>query len=491
VRVTGRLTRGATLAALLIGGSLAAPALAQAHGLSVGRQDLPIPDWLFAWGASLVLIVSFGILSVAWRETKLQDEGWRALSDGLSRVVLNPVTEVLCGAVGVGLLAATVYTGLDGTQDIAFNFSGTFVFVTFWLGLILLSVLFGDVFRAFNPWWALARVASGGFRLIAGQSAPAPFRLPNWVGCWPAVVGLLGFVWLELVYGAAAATTRGISPHDTAVAALVYSVVTFVCMALFGIEEWLRRGETFSVYFGMFSRISVLEAREGRLGRRRLLSGLPNWEIVVGSLALVLASIGTTSFDGAQEGALKTPITNTFEWFLDRGFSGVAAFRITNSIFLIGVLIGVSALYWLGIRGMHTVSGSPPTRELARTFAHTLVPIALAYLVAHYFSLFVFQEQAQFTYLLSDPLGEGSNLFGTANCPGSCIDYGLISPNGVWYVQVGALIIGHVAGLTLAHDRAIVVYDDYAKASRSQYWMLAVMVCFTCLGLFLLSQSNT
>jgi hypothetical protein len=147
----------------------------------------------------------------------------------------------------------------------------------------------------------------------------------------------------------------------------------------------------------------------------------------------------------------------------------------------------VGTVFAGGVAGMHAVPGSPPRRELARRFAHTLIPIGLAYIVAHYFSLFVFQEQAQFTYLLSDPLGEGSDLFGTASAG---IDYGLIGATAVWYVQVATLVIGHVAGLTLAHDRALAVYGEVGPATRSQYWMLYVMVVFTCLGLFLLSQAN-
>ena len=132
--------------------------------------------------------------------------------------------------------------------------------------------------------------------------------------------------------------------------------------------------------------------------------------------------------------------------------------------------------------------GAPPLKTLRLGFAHTLIPIAFAYLVAHYFSLFVFQEQAQFTYLLSDPLGTATtNLFGTAS---SGIDFGVISPNAIWYVQVGALVVGHVAGLTLAHDRALVYWPDYRQATRSQYWMLAVMVAFTCFGLYLLSVTS-
>ena len=116
---------------------------------------------------------------------------------------------------------------------------------------------------------------------------------------------------------------------------------------------------------------------------------------------------------------------------------------------------------------MHTVRGSPPVRELARSFAHTLIPIALAYLVAHYFSAFLYQEQAQFTYILSDPLGHGSDLFGTA---GGGINYGIVSSNTVWYVQVAALVIGHVTALTLAHDRAL-----GGLRRRSQRLPLAVL----------------
>jgi hypothetical protein len=136
---------------------------------------------------------------------------------------------------------------------------------------------------------------------------------------------------------------------------------------------------------------------------------------------------------------------------------------------------------------MRSAGTSLDVGRLGRAFAHSFIPIALAYLVAHYFSLFVFQEQAQFTYLLSDPLGDGSNLFGTAD---SGIDYGLIGATGTWYVQVGALVAGHVTALVLAHDRAISLFGDPRVAARSQYWMLALMVGFTSLGLYLLSQAN-
>jgi hypothetical protein len=484
-RAPGAKQRAAGLAALVAAGSAATllfPDVASAHAL-VGRKDLPVPAWLFAWGASLVLIISFALLSVAWTRARLQREDWRPVPRWLTRAVLNPIIEVLCGVIGVGLFGVVLYAGFGGISDPTQNFSIVFVFYTFWLGLVVLSVLIGDVFRAFNPWLALGRLVSGGFRLVAGQSAPAPFRYPDWLGRWPAVIGVLLFVWLELIAGGGASP----SPHDVGVGTVIYSVVTFVCMALFGVEEWIGRGETFNAYFGMFARLGPFEARGRELGVRKFLTGAPQWAAVPGAAALVLASIAVTSFDGAQEGALSGAIRWTFERCSDIGFSLPNSFRVANSIWLLIVFAGVSLLYWLGVKGMHTVRGSPPAKELSRSFAHTLIPIALAYLVAHYFSAFLYQEQAQFTYILSDPLGRGSDLFGTA---GGGINYGIVSSNTVWYVQVGALVVGHVVALTLAHDRALGVYDDVRNASRSQYFMLAVMVAFTCFGLFLLSQAN-
>jgi hypothetical protein len=127
------------------------------------------------------------------------------------------------------------------------------------------------------------------------------------------------------------------------------------------------------------------------------------------------------------------------------------------------------------------------SRDLAARFAHTLAPIAFAYVLAHYFSLLIYQGQA-IGYLVSDPLGKGSNLFGTAHFQ---INSHLLSNSAIWYVQVIALVGGHVAGLILAHDRALAVYPRAQEAVRSQYWMLTVMVGFTCLGLWLLSAVAT
>jgi hypothetical protein len=458
-----------------------------AHAL-IARKDLPIPAWLFAWGASIVLIVSFFALSAAWREPRFEDEHWRALGKRLSGAVLGIPVQVVCGAIGVFLLGVAAYTGIHGTEAPDRNFAITFLFVTAWLGFPLFSVVFGNVFKLFNPWRTIGRGIGGGFRLLAGQPA-ARLPYPERLGRWPAAIGLLGFVWLEIIYGASGGVTVGLEPHAAGVAALVYTVYTLAMMALFGVEEWCERGEIFSVYFGMLSRLGCFGVSEGRLGRRRPLSASTKWATVPGSAAVVIASISATSFDGAQDGAYKSGIENTFHWFADRGIGLASALHITDTIFMAMTFVGVGLVYLIGVRGMSTVRGAPPPKKLRSGFAHTLIPIAFAYLVAHYFSLFVYQEQAQFTYLLSDPLGTATtNLFGTAS---GGIDFRVLGANAIWYVQVGALVIGHVLGLTLAHDRATAYWGDYRQAARSQYWMLAVMVAFTCFGLYLLSVANS
>ncbi len=119
-----------------------------------------------------------------------------------------------------------------------------------------------------------------------------------------------------------------------------------------------------------------------------------------------------------------------------------------------------------------------------QAFVHSLVPIALAYVGAHYVSLLLLQGQAVGP-LVSDPLGTGANLLGTA---GWGIDYAFLSFTVLWYLQVAFVLSGHLAAVVLAHD--LVVFDEPRQAMRSQYWMLGVMIAFTTLALWLLSEAS-
>jgi hypothetical protein len=460
--------------------------LPEAHAL-VAKQDLPIPAWLFAWAASIVLIASFFALAAAWRKPQFEQERWRPSAGWLTTVLRSWPLQILCGGLGVVLLGVGIYSGIHGTEAPDRNFAITFFFVTAWIGFPFASALLGNVFPIFNPWRAIARVAGGAYGTVARRPMPH-LTYPDKLGRWPAAVGLLGFVWLEVVYGSSGGVAVGLEPHAAGVAACVYSVYTLAMMAFFGVEEWCETGEIFSVYFGMFSQLGFLGVRDGRLGRRRPLTAAGTWALVPGSAAVVIASIASTSFDGSQEGAFKGAIEKVFEWLIEAGIGPTASLRLSNTLFMLLCFAGVALVFDLGLRGMGSIPGAPSRARLRTAFAHTLIPIALAYLIAHYFSLFVFQEQAQFTYLLSDPLGTGhTDLFGTAEVG---IDFALLTSQAIWYVQVGALVAGHVLGLTLAHDRALTIWPDPRRATRSQYWMLAVMVAFTCFGLYLLSAGN-
>jgi hypothetical protein len=463
----GRRLAAAATAAMLL--ACLAPEVASAHGL-VGKQDLPIPQWLFAWAASVVLVASFVGLATLWAAPRLQELRERRL------LRVPRALEVLAGAIGVGAFAFVVYAGFAGEQEATANLDPTVIYVLFWVGIPFASALLGDVFRAFNPWLAVAKAAGR----LAGGRRPLRLRYPERVGRWPAVVGVLAFAWVELVYAA-----RDV-PSQLAWMAVAYAAVQLVGMSLFGVRPWADRADPLGVYFGMFARLAPLHWRDGALYTRAPLAGAPPLSIVPGTVALLCAMIGSTSFDGFSQGAAWKELARSLQTpFGDLGLSVTQASELIGTLGLFAMVGLIAGLYRLGAAGMHDVDRRHPTGELAARFAHTLLPIALAYVVAHYFSLLAYQGQAM-DYLVSDPLGRGDDFFGTA---AAGINYTWITATGIWYVQVAALVLGHVAGLTLAHDRALATYDEPRAATRSQYWMLAVMVAFTSLGLWLLSAA--
>ncbi|HEX8054744.1 MAG TPA: hypothetical protein VF517_17280 [Thermoleophilaceae bacterium] len=456
----------------------AVPQPALAHGIQV-KRDLPVPTWLFVWGAALVLLISFVALAVLCPKPRLEDGEWRPLGRAGRLLASRPV-EVACGAIGALLLALVVYSGLAGEETD--NLAPTWVFVVFWVALVPVSVVFGDVFRAFNPWRAVARAASWAFRR-AGREPSEPFDYPDRLGHWPAAAGLLAFLFMELV------VTAGNEPRSLAVAALVYSAATWFAMSVYGIECWLDRGEAFSVYFGLFARLSVFERRGDAVGRRRLLSGLGGVLPLAGTVPLLAVMIGSTTFDGlTTKGVWRQDLEpELIDAFSSLGMSGATAGQFAAAVGLFVVIGLVLGFYRLGIVGVRTAGGDLSRERLARAFVHSLVPIGVAYVLAHYVSLLLIQGQAV-PALLSDPLGSGSDLFGFA---GWTVDSNWVASETIWYLQVTFVVLGHVAALALAHDRALALYDRASVAVRSQYWMLGVMVGFTCLALWLLSESGT
>ena len=433
-----------------------------AHGI-VGRADLPIPEAMFGAAAAAVLVISFLALATLWSQPRLEHPRERRLFG------LPLAADVVLGSLGVLVLALTAYAGLAGTDSRRDNIAPWLVYVAFWVGVPFASLVLGDVWRLISPWRAIGRAAGWVAARVGGDEPPAPLPYPERLGRWPAAAGVVGFGICELCW----ATAR--EPAPVAVLMLIYVVAMLVGASVYGVEQWTRNADAFGVYFAMFAALSPVARRDGVLYARRPFVGAVR-EIdgrVAGTAAVVLAGIGVTAFDGAAEGPLfNEALPRLQDFFGGLGFGPERALELGFTTGLLGS-VALVGLIWVAAR--------PGPR-----LAHSLAPILAAYVVAHYFSLLAYNGQ-DIARLASDPLGDGSDLFGAAD---SGIDYGVVSAKAIWYVQVVALVVGHVAALMLAHDRALVVHGSHRAATRSQIVMLLLMVCFTCLGLWLLSAAN-
>ncbi|MDP8910528.1 MAG: fenitrothion hydrolase [Actinomycetota bacterium] len=460
--------------------ALAVPQAACAHGFGT-VPDLPVPRWLFYYGGGAAVVVSFVALGALWHTPRLESQAaGRPLREVLQRLVLSPVLSVLLGAVGVGLLIVVFAAALLGSPSPIDNLAPTFVYVIFWLGLVPVVVLLGNVWAVLNPWRATADAYVWIASRAGGKVEPVT-SYPEHLGRRPAAVLLLSFAILELAY------TDPANPRALAVAILLYSYVTWAGMALFGRRAWLENGEAFNVYFDLLARMSPFATRERARGGKEIvvrtpLAGLSVGDARPGTLAFVAVMLGSVGFDGFSRTTLWQSWRSDLLAGLSPGPAGDLASVALNAVGLVALVALVALAYVAAASGARVAAHDG--RSLVDDFLLSLVPIALAYSVAHYFSLLVLQGQLLIP-LASDPLGHGWDLFGTADYRARLT---LLSPSVTWYVQVGALVVGHVLALVLAHDRAVTIFRTARLALRAQYATLALMVLYTVGGLWLLSH---
>lgn len=391
-------------------------------------------------------------------------------------MLLSTALRVVAGALSAGLLGVVFVAALIGEPSSGRNIAPTFVYVTFWLGLVPVQVLLGNVWSVLNPWLAVANAVAWVWRKL-GQEWTPPLAFPERLGVWPAAVALLSFAALELAYAEPA------SPRALALAIALYSYAMWFGMAAYGRRTWDEHGNGFTVYFGVLARIAPFGERDGRLVLRAPFAGLAGAERTPGMLAFVAVMLGSVGFDGLSRAPFWQNLRADVEapYIIDAPrtaellSTGLALAGVLGCVLL--VALAFRAATWIAERIVRS------ERPLAVEFVQSLVPIALVYAVAHYFTLLVIQGQYAWP-LASDPFGFGWDLFGTFDYAPSIAPF---SPNTVWYVQVGALVAGHVAGLAVAHDRAVSILPE-RDALRSQYAMLALMVLYTVGGLWLLSR---
>jgi hypothetical protein len=448
-----------------------------AHGIG-GIRDLPVPTWLFFWGAAVVLFVSFVALGVLWRRPLLErEDSGGPLPGWLQGVLFSRALRIALGSLSFGLLVLVSVAAFVGDESPSRNLAPTFVYVVFWLGLMPVVVLLGDVWPALSPWKAAADAVawlSERLGIEAGSGADYPEQL----GRWPAAIFLFLWAALELAYSNPAA------PRSLGLAIVIYSALTWMGAAVFGREAWFGNGEAFTSYFGFLARMAPFAVRshEGRkeIVARPPLVGLASRHVRPGSIAFVAVMLGSVAFDGFSRTV----------WWQDRRASLAAVsidhFALTGTLLNVAGLLAAIALVALAYLGAVELSRrrSGAAGDHADLYLGSLIPIAAAYAVSHYFTLLLVQGQFAIA-LASDPLGRGWDLFGTSDFQPNIAPF---APNTVWYIQVAALVGGHVLGLALAHDRALSVTSSPERAVRAQLPMLALMVLYTVAGLWLLAE---
>ncbi|MDO9458239.1 hypothetical protein [Nocardioides sp.] len=447
----------AALAADQAGGDLSA------HGIG-GQQDLPISLGLAVAGAVAALVVSFTVLAIAWRKPRYDAAtNGRPAPELVARVVDHPAFGIALRVFGMVLFLYTAVVAVFGVDKVINPFFGI-IYVWLWVGIVPMSLLFGPFWKAISP----VRTINLLFARLAGSNPDEGlYAYSARVGYWPAAFGLLAFVWLELVY-----------PYSTELSPVrlwfaVYVAAMLVGGALFG-STFYERADPFEVYSSLVGKASIWARRDGRLLVRSPLANLASIEPVAGLLGVAGVLFGSTGFDSFGE---SPPYVKFLQGTDVSGY-------LLNNITLVVFCLGAMGVFTLGCV-LTGVGPDQQRRDLPNAFAHSIVPIVIGYVFAHYLSYFV-EVGSRTLVLASDPFSNGSDYLGTGDMRD--VTWLAYHPTLLASIKVGAVVLGHVVAAIVAHDRALRLLPARHQLT-GQLPLLAAMVGFTSGGLFLLFSS--
>jgi hypothetical protein len=462
---------------------------AAAHSFGV-MYSLPIPFWMYAYGAGATLAVSFALVGyfvnakTAHQNFRTRDLTGNRIFSALTRPEFIGVLRTL----SVCALALTIAAGLFGNRSAYANFAMTFFWIAFALGFTYLTAVVGDVYAIVNPWRVLCEWAE---LLKPGALAPL-VRYPTWLGYWPALALYVAYIWIELF--------AHMQPRSLGFILIAYTAITLGGAKLFGKDVWLRHGEFFAVFLRLIAKMAPFErVRDADGGHRFLLRqpfiGLLRDSADHPSLVLfVLFMLSSTAFDGAHE---TLPWMNLF-W---KGIYPLVAplvgalssqpYGVATELYYVWqwAMLILSPLLYFGVYIFFVwmtkmITDSPMSiRCLAMRFAYTLIPIAFVYNVSHYYTLLI-TEGPNFVKLASDPLSNGWNIFGTRNM---VLPPVIPDPDFTWHMQVWLILAGHIVSVYLSHLEALKLFPSNRSAAKSQVPMLFLMVILTTAGLWILS----
>ena len=444
----------------------------------------PIPFWMYAWGASGALLISFLLFGAFLREPV-------ATPATRQRIIPLPARSLLLLSIGrllsVLILILCIATGLIGEPSPYGNFNMTFIWIVFALGGLYLAALIGDFYAGLNPWRVVADSIGRFWPAYKGGWLDYPAA---W-GYWPALLLYMGFIWVELF--------AHNTPASLARLLLGYSALNLLGAGLFGLRNWFTYGEFFSVMFRLVGSLAPLQWRREK-GQAQLLIQPPFMAATqpadrVSLLLFILFMLSSTAFDGLKETLLWQRLfwVELYHAGLKdyAGINPLAAVpqmrewaRWWHSAWLLLSPWLYFLIYALFIALSKALAGSSrPWRQLMLDFATSLLPIALVYHVTHYYTL-IQAQGVKIVQLASDPFGWGWNLFGTADWLQRSI---VPDPDVVWHVQVVLIVVGHIVSVYLAHRVALRVFPSHRQALLSQIPMLLLMLAFTAAGLWILS----
>ncbi|WP_413813891.1 hypothetical protein [Mesorhizobium sp. Root552] len=459
----------ACFATLLLLAAASVPTPALAHASDRGHVLL-LPTGYYVVGGAFAVGASFLVLALF--PPDMLERIWR------KRLTLFPCPDKLrplASMLSFISLAVLIAAGLFGSRDPLSNPLPLTIWTLVWIGLTLLHGLFGNLWSWINPWYGPYWLV----RRFTGIS-PGRARISPKLGCWPAVILLFAFAWFELVDPAPD------DPARLAFAVGFYWSATFIVMLIFGYGEWSRCGEFLSVFFAIVSRFApVAQGADNRL--RLCMPGarlLGAEKLHPSGTAFILLALSSVSFDG---------LSKTFFWL---GLNGINPLEFPGRTALLGIsttglllsFAMLAAIFLLAVAAGQKMAGdSSALLANAGLLVWSIVPIALAYHIAHYLTSLLVDGQYAIA-ALSDPFGLGWNLFGTAHLQiGAGIVAGAESAWVLWNIQSGAIIAGHVLAVLVAHGLAFRLHPQPVKAAISQFPLTLLMIGYTIFGLWLLA----
>jgi hypothetical protein len=439
----------------------------QAHGFDE-RYDLPVPlAWVVA-GACVVVALTFIAAVVFVRRGAAARHGAAAIE--------LPVPDALLLAFRTSawlLSVLTIAAALWGSQDPLMNLAPTLVWIVWWIGLAFAAALIDGVWAALDPWRTTFEMLDATARRL-GRPAGIALNLawPAALGQWPAVAMLLAWCWLEVVQPLAG------TPFKLGCFALAWTVCNLGGMVLFGRARWQAHADVFALVFSTLGRLAPL--------RLRIDAPTP-WRPIAGQVGFVMAMLASVVFDGLHGGAGWQVFEDTLRRIAPRALdvnglvAGTAGLLAVWGVFVLAY--GITLRFCVGLMCLGN-DGTAAVSSLTAGLVLPLLPIALAYNVAHNFSSLVIQGQRVFA-LLSDPFGRQWDLFGTARW---YPDIGLVDARVTWFVAVTAIVLGHMASVWWSHRMVLAAGVPGRRAAVAMLPMTVLMLSCTATSLLLIAE---